>query len=65
LEVEHVFMHRLLTKEKTLFTSGTSFPHAGTCKVARLDSGQPNPAYFLNIGSFYYGVHKNIYFVKV
>lgn len=33
--------------------------------MARLDSGQPTPAYFLNIGSFYYGIHKNVYFVRV
>lgn len=33
--------------------------------MARLDSGQPRPAYFLNIGSFYYGIHQNIYFVRV
>lgn len=33
--------------------------------MAKLDSGRPNPAYFINIGSFYYGIHQNIYFVKV
>ena len=37
----------------------------GTCKIAKLESGRPEPAYFINIGSFYYGIHKNLYFVKV
>ena len=58
LELESVFMHRLVRGDKSLFTSGT-------CKVAKLDSGQARePVYFLNINSFYYGIQPNITFVR-
>ena len=58
LELDAVFMHRLLKGEKTLFTSGT-------CKVAKLDNGNTKePVYFLNLNSFYYGIQPNLTFIK-
>lgn len=58
LEVEQVFMHRLLEGEKTLFTSGT-------CKIAKLDNARSGPVYFINLNSFYYGIHPDIYFLRL
>jgi len=58
LEIEHVFMHRLLKTEKTLFTSGT-------CRVAKLDNSRTSTVYFLNLNSFYYGIHPDVFFIKV
>lgn len=51
-------MHRLLKKEKSLFTSGT-------LKIARLENNKAQPVHFININSFYYGIQPNIHFIKV
>jgi hypothetical protein len=34
-------------------------------RIAKLEIDKPNPAYFLNIGSFYYGINRDVWFIKV
>lgn len=50
-------MHRLVKKEKSLFTTGT-------LKIAKLE-GNAEPVYFLNLNSFYYSLSKGLVFIKL
>ena len=38
---------------------------AGTCKLAKLENNRAQPVFFLNLNSFYYGIHPDSYFIKV
>jgi hypothetical protein len=58
-------MHRFVKNEKTMFTSGIHLIDIGTCKIAKLENNKNNPVYFINLNSFYYGIHKDIFFVKM
>lgn len=51
-------MHRLVSKEKTLYTEGV-------CKIAKIDSAHETPVYFLNINSFYYTLSKSDTFARL
>lgn len=51
-------MHRLISKEKSLFTSGL-------CKIAKIENPTQNVVYFINMNSFYYTLNKSIVFAKL
>lgn len=58
IEIENTAMHRFVSKEKSLFTSGT-------CKVAKIDNPNQNTVYFINLNSFYYTLNKSVVFAKL
>lgn len=59
-------LHASLSEEiKNSLYFRYSLDDLGTLKIAKLDNGKPNSAYFINIGSFYYGIHQNLFFIKV
>lgn len=58
-------MHRFVSKEKSLFTSGSELFYSGTCKVAKIDNPNQNTVYFINLNSFYYTLNKSVTFAKL
>lgn len=51
-------MHRFVSKEKSLFTSGT-------CKVAKIENPHQNVVYFINLNSFYYTLNRSVIFARL
>lgn len=58
-------MHRFVSKEKSLFTSGSLLFYVGTCKIAKIENPNQNVVYFINLNSFYYTLNRSVIFARL
>ena len=64
-EADHVIMHRLVRKDKSLFSEGIDSFVVGVCKLAKIDNPNQRVVYFFNINSFYYTLNKDVTFARI